>query len=268
MIANIMVSLYHDPNMIINEGLLRHSILNSIMRLKQRFQDEFGKVVIACDSPAKSWRRHVFPQYKAKRRKDKEDSDIDWVEVYSYINMIREEIKQFLPFPVIEVEGAEADDIIATVVKEFPFERHIICSRDKDLKQLQKYPGVHQFDPVSDKYLEVEDAEKFLFEHIAKGDVSDGIPNILSDADTFIVEGKRQKPVTQKKLDLWRSDPSQLPMTFIRNKVLIDLDCIPQELVDEIKKEYSVQALKNPNLMKYFMTHDLANMLANLQNFY
>ena len=51
----------------IDEHLIRHMILNTIRMYNKKFRKEYGQMVIACDHS--SWRREVFPQYKASRKK-------------------------------------------------------------------------------------------------------------------------------------------------------------------------------------------------------
>ncbi len=59
------------------EDLIRHMILNSIRMYNQKFKKDYGDIVIASDG-AMSWRRTYFPNYKASRRKNREESAVDW----------------------------------------------------------------------------------------------------------------------------------------------------------------------------------------------
>ena len=76
----------------VDENLIRHMILNSIRMYRQKFQNEYGEIVIVADGQA-NWRRDVFPQYKYKRRKSRDESKIDWNEAFRIINMVRDEIR-------------------------------------------------------------------------------------------------------------------------------------------------------------------------------
>jgi hypothetical protein len=61
------------------------------------------------------------------------------------------------------------------------------------------------------------------FEHIIKGDATDGIPNILSADDTFAVDGKRQKPLAAKEA---RTNGRLLVMSHKNIKqILIGIKC-------------------------------------------
>ena len=71
-IATIAVNKVNDENM------LRHMILNSLRMYNKKFRSEYDQMILACDHS--SWRRDYFPQYKANRRKGRDDSDFDWAE--------------------------------------------------------------------------------------------------------------------------------------------------------------------------------------------
>ena len=137
-------------------NLLRHMVINSIRSLKNKFEGEYGELVIACDNK-NYWRKKIFPYYKANRKKAREESGLDWPMIFDTINLIKEELKAIFPYKVVEVETAEADDIIATLVmrsqKDSPL---LILSGDHDFIQLQKYKGVRQFSPVTKKFIAAE----------------------------------------------------------------------------------------------------------------
>jgi hypothetical protein len=246
-----IASFYAQPNAELNEDFLRHMILNSIRMYSQKFKKEYGDIVIACDG-GKSWRKGYFPQYKAHRKKAREDSGLDWNLFYEYLNQIREEIKENFPYKVIHLEHIEADDVIGTLVKETQEfgknEPVMIISSDKDFIQLQKYKNVKQFSPVQKKMVTDTNPHLYLFEHVLRGDSGDGIPNVLS-ADTTFVDGLRQTPLTQKKIDAWLEKAediksamdNEIYRNYQRNKILIDLDMIPQDYVDSIKHSFDNQ---------------------------
>ena len=246
-----IASFYAQPNVELSEDFLRHMILNSIRMYSHKFKKEYGDIVIACDG-GKSWRKGYFPQYKAHRKKAREDSGLDWNLFFEYLNQIREEIKENFPYKVIHLEHIEADDVIATLVKETQEfgknEPVMIISSDKDFIQLQKYKNVKQFSPVQKKMVTDTNPHLYLFEHVLRGDSGDGIPNVLSTDNTF-VDGLRQTPLTQKKIDAWLEKAEDIKAAmddetyrnYQRNKTLIDLDMIPKDYVDSIKYSYDNQ---------------------------
>ena len=207
-ISNLMVSINtYNKNQEINEDLLRHMVLNSLRSYKVKFGEKYGDLVICCDG-RHYWRRDIFPFYKAGRKKDRAASTLDWTLIFETLNKIRDEIKEYFPYIVLDVDRTEADDIIAVLVQnKSPFEPVLILSGDKDFMQLQKHNRVDQYAPVQKKFVRTDSPRDFLKEQIIRGDRGDGIPNFLSN-DDVLVKGERQKPISKKKMAGWLvSDP-------------------------------------------------------------
>lgn len=274
MISNFMAQIGNHTNVEVEEGLLRHMILNSIRSYMQKFKSEYGEVVIACDD-RKYWRREVFPYYKANRKKAREASEIDWNAVFESLNTIRDELKMFFPYRVIQAEGAEADDVIGTLVEKFgnTSEKILILSGDKDFVQLQTYMNVKQYDPTRKRWVQTNDPSRFVKEHIMRGDTGDGVPNFLSPDNCFVV-GERQKPLMQKKLDSWINlEPEQfcddrMLRNYHRNRQLIDLSCIPNEVKERVLSLYEEQNGKNrQHLFNYFVDKKLKHLLEAINEF-
>lgn len=269
MISNLMVSIKPLQNADINEDLIRHMVISSLRYYEKKFSEEYGELILCYDSKH-YWRKDYFSYYKATRKKDREDSKLDWGAIFDCLNKIRDEIKEYLHYKVIEVYGAEADDIIATLSKYFASDQDrkiLILSGDKDMGQLQKYQTVVQFNPIQKKFLEQENPKLFLKEHIVKGDRSDGIPNFLSDDDTF-VSSKRQKPISKKNIDKWINfEPEKFCNTeqlknYHRNKTLIDFDCIPKNIQDSILEYYErIKNEKRTIKLNYFVQYRMAKLL-------
>ena len=275
MISNLMMQMSNQKSAELDESLLRHMILNSIRSYTSRYCDKYGELVIACDSRG-SWRREFFPYYKANRRQAREETTtMDWTAIFTYLAKIRAELRENFPYRVIEVEGAEADDIIATLVHTYGPEgaRILILSGDKDFIQLHTYMAVEQYDPVRKKKITHNNPDTFKAEHIIKGDKGDGVPSILM-ADNSLVLRERAKPVTQKKLDAWlKQKPEefcneQMLQRWHRNKQLIDLDCVPKNIQEKILIEYEGEAGKGRKKMfNYFMTHKLKHLMEVIGDF-
>ena len=268
-LSNLMVSGIKQSN--VDESLLRHMILNSIRSNKVKFEQEFGELVIACDATS-NWRKQFFPYYKANRKKNRQDSGLDWNEIFRVLNMVRDELAEFFPYPTVRVEHAEADDVIATLChehgRELGGEPILILSGDKDFQQLQKYANVKQFDPVRKRWIKCNDPELFLKEHIIKGDTGDGIPNVLSSDDTFVANA-RQKPLRAKRIDeLLQQVPEELQINWHRNALMIDLDRVPQDIKDETIKAMQAQSGKTrAKLFNYFIKYKLKNLTECISEF-
>ena len=270
-VANLMMNLKMNNSKTIDENMVRHMILNSIRMYRKEHHNEYGEVVLTWDSKH-SWRRDYFPEYKASRRKGREESDLDWDDIFNTLNKIRNEIKENFPYKYLEVFGAEADDIIGFLCEENRDENIIIISGDKDFIQLQKYPNVKQWSPITKKDINGFDPTIYLKEHIIKGDTSDGVPNILSPDKTF-VDGLRQRPLTRKKIQSWLvgggSDwNDEVKRNFQRNSTLIDLSRTPEELKNQIRLEYNnAPHGDRSKLLNYFMIYKLRELTDNIGDF-
>ena len=274
MISNLMIQLGNHTNADIEEDLLRHMVLNSVRAYNVKFKNEFGEMIIACDA-GNNCRRQIFPYYKANRRKNREKSEINWTSVFETLNKVRDELKDYFPYRVIRVDGAEADDIIGTLAQTYgnTNEKILILSGDKDFVQLQAFMNVQQFDPVQKKWRKTNDVDKFMKEHIIRGDAGDGVPNFLSADDTFVV-GARQKPISQKKLDQWLdADPKEfcdekMLRGYLRNQQLVDLNFIPPDIKKEVLVQYEQQAGKGRDkLFNYFIDRRLKLLLESINEF-
>lgn len=266
-----MMQIGNHTNIPIEEGLFRHMVINSLRSYKQKFGSDYGEIVIACDDK-NYWRKQIFPYYKANRKKNREASEINWTMVFETFNKIKSEVRENFPYRVVQVDSAEADDIIATLVGEYSeLEDIIILSGDKDFIQLHS-ENVKQYDPVRKKWINHDNPEKYLFEHILKGDAGDGVPNVLSNDDVF-VNGGRQKPLTQKKIDKIYNDGAVILDTiadrnFSRNKMLVDLSQIPESIKILILDKYNKESGKDRSkLFNYFISHKLKLLMENVGEF-
>ena len=275
MISNIMVQVGQHTDAI-QPDLVRHMVINTIRSLKIKFGKEFGELVIACDD-RKYWRREYFPPYKGNRKADREKSSIDWPALFDTLNTIKQELKDNFPYRVIQVEGAEADDVIGTISMEFGSvlnnnNKILILSGDKDFIQLQRFGNVTQYDPVRKKDIISNNPELFLKHLVLTGDRGDGVPNVLSP-DNSIIEGLRQKPLRETKInELLNADFASLPEEIVRNwnrnSMLIDLRCTPSVLRTAIMQEYHSQADKpRDKMFNYFIQHKMKLLMESIGDF-
>ena len=253
--------------------LVKHMILSTLLFYRKKFNYRYGELVICCDSK-KSWRKDVFPFYKANRKANREKHPVDWNGIFEVINSLTDDLVNHFPYSVIRVDQAEADDIIGTLAKNhYRDEKIMIISSDKDFLQLQKYFNVEQFSPTQKKMLVSKDPNGYLREHIMKGDRGDGIPNFLSDDDTFVTD-KRSKKVLSNKLKAWIGlDPyefcnEKMLRGYKRNEQLVDLAHTPvdikQKIVDQYKKyEYN----QRDKLLNYFIKNKLRNLTEHIGDF-
>ena len=273
-----LMAQINKKNVKIEEDLLRHMILNTLRYNIKQFKDEYGEVILCADN-RKYWRKEFFPFYKAGRRKAREKSALDWHLIFDFLAKFKQELKENFPYKVIDVEGAEADDIIGTLVPRYIMHENVlILSSDGDFPQLQMYNGrskyhVKQYNPSLKKYVVSDKPLDDLKEKIIRGDKGDGIPNIYSPADCF-VRDLRQKPITKGVLEKlmekhyveWEDETAKAG--FTRNQVLIDLRHIPAELKDKIINNYEdTKPASRTTMLNYFIEKKLTNLMDVIEEF-
>ena len=272
LISNLMAQVRGKGDVKPNKDMIRHMVLNSLRGFNVKFKDEYGTMIL-CSDAGDPWRRDFFPNYKYSRKQARLDGPFDWDNIFNIITEIKNEVRDNFPYVVMYVENSEADDIIATLVKQQTESKYLIVSGDKDFVQLQQYGNVYQWSPLLKGYIgEQEDPVKFLREQIIKGDRSDGVPNIMSADDVF-VKGERQKPVTKKQLEEW-TDIDNIPLGaetkkyYNRNKKLIDLSQIPQTIETNIINTYKNYKVKDRSLLlNYFIDKKLKSLIDKINDF-
>ncbi len=272
--------------------------LVNVGKLSRKYR-KYGKLVIAADSnKRKYWRTLEFEHYKAGRYKDDSaklsPKDLETRQKLREIpNKLEKVLKDNFPFYFIRSINAEADDVIATIIAHKFDEKHLILSADGDFVQLQRY-NVDQWDTTRNRWLKSQTPELDLTEKIFRGDTGDGIPNILSDDDTLVIEAKRQGRMTQKKLkylfnldfDKMKSDieyymslsenkeksmedfdNGKLVKRYFQNKKLIDLSETPLEVKEDILNQYREYGELPNRVMKYCMKNKYAHIFEHLNLF-
>ena len=278
--SNIIVGSIMVANKIPNEertshDFIRHLVLNSIRNYRIKYKKTYGEIVICTDTQS-SWRKGVYPYYKAHRKaireKQKSEKGMDWSALFKTIHEIIDEIDTFFPYKVISIPHAEGDDVIAVLARNFQ-EKSIIISSDKDFTQLHKYKNIKQYSPIQKKMLNGSEPYKYLKDHIIRGDKGDGVPNILS-ADDCIVEGVRQKPISKKKIELWMNEKpadfcvNGMSEKWKRNQQLIDFDFIPTDISQSIMDQYlKEKKQRQGQLLNYFITKRLKYLMENMEDF-
>ena len=269
------------------KNLIRHVTLSTIKSYKKKYGKEYGNVVICCDG-RKYWRKEFFQHYKGMRKTNREKSDLDWGLIFDTLSEMRKDLATYFPYKVLHVDRAEADDIIAVLTKyaqeneliqqglvEEP-QKILILSSDKDFKQLQLYPSVKQWSPMQKKYVTATKKEiiEHKIEHIVKGDAGDGVPNILSKDDVFMI-GERQKPMSAKRLQEFFAEGYKACKTdderrnWHRNATLVDFEHIPADVNDEIVSAYINNKPTGDKMaiMQYLIDNKCRLLLDELEDF-
>lgn len=269
------------------KNLIRHVTLSTLKSYKKKYGKDYGELVICCDG-RKYWRKEFFEFYKGMRKTNRDKSDLDWKLIFDTLSEMREDLAKVFPYRVLHVDRAEADDIIAVLVKytqenllvqeglvEEP-QKVLILSSDKDFKQLQLFNNVKQWSPMQKKYITATQKEiiEHKIEHIVKGDTGDGVPNILSKDNVFM-EGERQKPMSAKRLQEFfdngfiacKNDEER--RNWHRNATLVDFDFIPPDVAEDIIKAYinTQPSGDKMTIMNYLIEHRCRLLLDELEDF-
>ncbi len=258
----------------LDENMVRSIMLSQTLHYKNKYGAKYGSPIMCFDSQD-YWRKDLFEHYKMNRKKARQQSKFDWIEFAKLYDLVKEEFREYVPYLFLEVSKCEADDVIA-VLAMYSKEDVMIISGDKDLVQLQQgRPHVKQWSTSTKKLINKKNYS--LIEHIMKGDTSDGIPNILSDDDTFMCDHKRQKNMT--KVMIKDAESMRIPHNICptadsldrwkMNQTLIDLNKIPPEYVKDIKRVYvnQMQNRTKDNLVAYFTKFNLRIMYGKLKEF-
>jgi 5'-3' exonuclease len=270
LLAGLMAQIANQKGKL-DEDLIRHMVLNIIRNHVKNFKKDYGEVVLCCDN-RKYWRKDYFPFYKASRKKNRDKSNLDWHLIFDMLAKFKQELKDNFPYKVLDVEGAEADDIIGTLVPLYaPHQKILILSSDGDFLQLQNYKDVKQYNPSLKKYVISDNPIMDLKEKIIRGDKGDGIPNIFSPGDCF-VRDLRQKPITKGVLDklmreAYTDQEETIQANWMRNATLIDLTFIPVEIKEKIINSYEETKPAKGKLLNYFIEFKLKNLIEVIEDF-
>lgn len=255
----------------------KYLMLNSLQKLKIKHQP--NEVVICVDSP--SWRKKYFPFYKARRAIARKKTGLDYERFQKVIDEIVEDMRVYFPFKVVRQQWAEADDIIAVLVHHLHTTATdiIIASRDKDFKQLLT-SGVSLWDTHDWKWVKCPNPKTFLLKHVLMGDAGDDVPNVRSDSDTFITDGKRQKACGDKGVEKILQEGLEdfikregLISNFRRNKRLIRLSkhTIPDKVWDGCWEAYQDEEEQKGNyllLTTYFGNNRMRKLAKSVDKFF
>lgn len=241
-------------------GILRHIILKNIFYFTKKYQPD--AVYICCDT-GKSWRKKIYEAYKGQRKDARDKQDIDFDKFYDMMNGVKDEIREYLPFIVVDVDTLEADDIIGIMVTRHPEIEKVMVTADADYHQLLQYPNVVMYDPFRSKEISLSRAEAMLAleKKILIGDKSDNIPAVrprlgVKTAEKMIASGEVE--------ELIESDES-FREKYELNKKLIDLTKTPKQLIRRLDEHLDAYSLSNGALLiEYFKNNKLKTFLHDI----
>lgn len=171
-------------------GMIKYLIFQDLFNIQQEHGPKFGDIVICLDrSDNGYWRKDIYPGYKASRKKGREESEINFGEVFAEIDELIIQIKENLPWKVVEVKRAEADDIMLVLAREYnQTEKILIHSPDKDMIQAQRNTeNVFQYSSLTKKWIVPENKhdhmDHWIMEHVCLGDASDEVPRVVDSTE-------------------------------------------------------------------------------------
>ncbi|MFW6129960.1 MAG: hypothetical protein ACOC56_02175 [Atribacterota bacterium] len=237
-----------DPNY----ELWKYITFNSIVKLIKK---DVSEVVLAFDGP-NNWRKIIHPNYKFKRAKTREKSEIDWERFFSIYHRYINEIADYMPFKVILQSRCEADDVIAVLAYELTSKdrKVTICSSDEDFHQLLNHKNLEIYSFKKYDIIKEEDViPNFLEVRILNGQSKDCIYNVITPLDW--PEGKRKpafgenkaKKIIDSGLEEWlKNSDLKVRKRFKENSILIDFRNIPNSIKKIILKEYYSYVMPKP----------------------
>jgi 5'-3' exonuclease len=221
----------------------------------------------------------VFPFYKAHRKHDREASGLDWNMIFDVLNRLRDELRDNFPYKTLNVEGAEADDVIARWIALHPQDEHYIISSDTDFVQLLA-ENVHQYNGITDELLTttgifdakgkavidkktkepktIPNPEWLLFEKCMRGDTSDnvfsafpgvrtkGTKNKVGLQEAFADRGARGYSWNNLMLQRWTDHNGaehRVLDDYERNVTIVDLTAQPDDIKVKIAETIATNAV-------------------------
>jgi DNA polymerase-1 len=171
---------YALPPLSTSQGVPTNAVQGVATMFERLLRNERPTHVAACfDGPRATFRRELYPEYKANRDEPDEDLKVQFPLVRRLV--------EAMDIPCVQLDGFEADDLLATLAKRFAGDGYtvVIVTGDKDLMQCVA-EGVSLYDPMKNKKVhEPEVVEKFgvgpagVAEVLAlMGDSSDNIPGV------------------------------------------------------------------------------------------
>lgn len=269
------------------ENILRHMAINSCLTIKKKFQSQYGELIIALDGK-NNFRYGIHPNYKFKRKENRDKDDLPWHIIKNCMDKIKEEAKVYWPWKVVWSERAEADDVMVVLTEEvankniaenglldeIEAEPVLLDTRDQDLFFLQKYPNVTQYDSRDRKIIRLEeDYDTWIKEFIIKGDSGDGIPNVFSDLNCFADGIKqtaaiksRMAPILAHKNIFDYNDDKQIMKRIRENYQLAIFDGLPIDVRDEILDcWYRSKKASKMVMLRYLQENNCKNLIEHIE---
>ncbi|MDC0057794.1 DNA polymerase I [Pelagibacteraceae bacterium] len=246
---------------------------NMLVKLIEDYRED--RMIVVFDAARENFRNEIFKDYKANRGETPED-------LIPQFDIIKECVDAF-NIPQIEIEGYEADDIIATYCQLAKKQKKesVIVSSDKDLMQLVS-EDITMLDPMKNKIIGIDQVvekfglppEKVIQIQALTGDKVDNIPGapgigpktalqlieefgdvhkLIQNANK-IPQEKRRNIILDNKEDILVS----LELVKLKNDIKLPID------INKIHTYSSI--IKNDNLFKFLSNQGFKSISERLKN--
>lgn len=214
--------------------------------------DEIDIVFAMDDKLSHSFRKTLYPEYKAHRALVKRQFQLQPIKDYIVDVIFKElDVEHEHGYHLVKVEGAEGDDVIATTIMRLKdnYVGMVLIASDHDFLQID---GLREFDLFGkeakrDLGGEIVSAKDYLVGKILMGDRSDNIQQVfLRCGPKTALKWTKDKDALKKTL----KEDHSLAARYLLNKKMIDFNSIPQELSDKILESVNTALYKNTRLNK------------------
>ena len=246
---------------------------NMLVKLIEDYRDD--KMIVIFDAARENFRNTIFKEYKANRGETPED-------LIPQFEIIRQCVDAF-NIPQLEIEGYEADDIIATYCKLAEKQKidSIIVSSDKDLMQLVT-KKITMLDPMKNKKIGIEQViekfglppEKVIQIQALTGDKVDNIPGAPGIGPKTALQLIQDFGDVHKLIQNAKKIPQEKRRNIILDNeedILVSLELV--KLKNDIKLPIDINKIhtyssidKNDNLSNFLSNQGFKSIAERLKN--
>jgi DNA polymerase I len=243
-----------------------YGFTNMLLKMLKDYHAPYMAVIF--DAARENFRNEIYSDYKANRSETPED-------LIPQFPLIRDAVKAF-DLPSLELEGYEADDLIAAYTKLAlaKGKRVVIVSSDKDLMQLIR-PGVRMLDPMKGEFMGEEAVmekfgvtpDKVVDVQALAGDATDNVPGVpgigIKTAAQLITEYGNLENLLERAGEIKQMKRRETILANIENAriskklVMLDENAPVPVSIDQLKTHDP----DKPALIDFLRTHDFKSIL-------
>ncbi len=239
---------------------------NMILNIFKKFKPE--QIIVVFDTKKKTFRNDIYKDYKGNRTEPPE-------ELIPQFSIIRE-ATDALQIPRVEMDGYEADDIIATYTKEAEKKgvTVTIISSDKDLMQLVN-KNTKMYDSMKDNFIGIKEVEekfgvkpsKIIDVMALAGDSIDNIPGVsgigIKTAAELINNFNNLENLLAKVNEIKQPKRKQVLIDEKENALISKKLVALKDNID-LKNKYNFnlfQGINQKTALKFFEKHGFKNLI-------